>query len=163
MLSHPPSLSGIDVIGKPRHCEVGTNLVARITETKFCTFLRASLESECSGPILCFYADSCPQSTTPLVKDLPYSTKFEMFSTIYQDQKMLITTSAATAYLSTCQRAPVAGLVDREPPVASCPPQRCDELGDSYFYKLPRLGCLHDELAPCVPTVRGGPEEEEAG
>lgn len=42
----------------------------------------------------------------------------------------------------------MAGLVDREPPVASCPPQRCGDSGDGYFYKLPRLGCLHYELAP---------------
>lgn len=58
----------------------------------------------------------------------------------------------------------MAGLVDREPPVASCPPQRCGDSGDSYFYKLLRLGCLHYELAPCLPPmVRGGPGEEEAG
>lgn len=41
VLSYPPSLSGIDVIGKPRLCEIGTNLVAKITATKFCTILRA--------------------------------------------------------------------------------------------------------------------------
>lgn len=41
MLSHPPILSGVDVIGKPRLCKVGTNPVARITATKFHTILRA--------------------------------------------------------------------------------------------------------------------------
>lgn len=34
LLSHPPSLSGVDVIGKPRLGEVSTDLVARITATK---------------------------------------------------------------------------------------------------------------------------------
>lgn len=41
MLSHPPSLSGVDVPGKPGLCEADTNLVARTTATRFHTILRA--------------------------------------------------------------------------------------------------------------------------
>lgn len=54
---------------------------------------------------------------------------------------MLITTSVATAYLSTsleCQQAPVAGLVDQEPPVASCPPQRCDDSQERLLLQAPQ-------------------------
>lgn len=55
---------------------------------------------------------------------------------------MLFTTSASLACLSTslaCQQGPVAGVVDGELPVASCPPQRCGD-GTVTSTSYPGLG-----------------------
>ena len=71
MLSHPPSLSGIDVIGKPRLCEVGTNLVARITETKFHTILqtcRLACNLGALPPFFVFMQAPLPPKSHPLSK-----------------------------------------------------------------------------------------------
>lgn len=67
-----------------------------------------------------------------------------MFSTIYQNQKMLITNYLSShCCLSTspeCQQVPVAGVVAGEPPVASLPrPQRCGD-GTVTFTSYPGLG-----------------------
>lgn len=61
MLSHPPSLSGVDVTGKPGLCEADTNLVARTTATQFHTILRAcrlACDLGALAPLFVFYAGS---------------------------------------------------------------------------------------------------------